>query len=223
MRILVVEDDRILGEAISQRIRRMGHGLDLAQTGLQANQMLALQEYDLMLLDLNLPDMSGSHILHTLRKKHSNTPVIVLTARNEIKDRIALLDLGADDYMTKPVDFGELEARCRALLRRSQGQAQNSIEYGNVCLDLQACTVTVAGQLIELKQREFRLLEVFISHTGRVLSKEVLIEHIYSFNENPNPSVIEIYVARLRKSLQDSDISIRTIRGLGYLLEKYHD
>ncbi|WP_417528987.1 response regulator transcription factor [Marinomonas shanghaiensis] len=222
MRILVVEDDRILGEAISQRISRMGHGLDLAQTGSQANQMLSLQEYDLMLLDLNLPDMTGDQILQTLRKKHSNTPVIVLTARNEIKDRIALLDLGADDYMTKPVDFGELEARCRALLRRSQGQAQNTIEYGNVCLDLQACSVIVNGRIVDLKQREFRLLEVFISHTGRVLSKEALIEYIYNFNEHPNASVIEIYVARLRKSLQDSDINIRTIRGLGYLLEKHH-
>ncbi len=221
MRILVVEDDHILGEAISQRIGRMGHGLDLAQTGHQANQMLALQEYDLMLLDLNLPDMTGNQILQTLRKKHLSTPVIVLTARDGIKDRIELLDLGADDYMTKPVDFGELEARCRALLRRSQGQAQNAIEYGNVSLDLQACSVTVDGHPVELKQREFRLLEVFISHRGRVLSKEALIEHIYNFNESPNPSVIEIYVARLRKSLQDSDINIRTIRGLGYLLEKY--
>jgi two-component system response regulator TctD len=161
-------------------------------------------------------------ILQNLRKKHASTPVIILTARDEIKDRIELLDLGADDYMTKPVDFGELEARCRALLRRSQGQAQNTIEYGNVCLDLQACAVTVNDKVIELKQREFRLLEVFISHTGRVLSKEALIEHIYNFNENPNASVIEIYVARLRKSLQGSDVHIRTIRGLGYLLEKCH-
>lgn len=222
MRILVVEDDRILGKAISQRISRMGHGLDLAQTGSQANQMLALQTYDLMLLDLNLPDMTGNQVLQRLRKKQSNTPVIVLTARDEIKDRIELLDLGADDYMTKPVDFGELEARCRALLRRSQGQAQNVIEYGNVSLDLQACTVTVDNKMIELKQREFRLLEVLISHTGRVLSKEALIEHLYNFNENPNSSVIEIYVARLRKTLQGSDVQIRTIRGLGYLLEKYH-
>lgn len=222
MRILVVEDDRILGKAISQRISRMGHGLDLAQTGSQANQMLALQTYDLMLLDLNLPDMTGNQVLQRLRKKQSNTPVIVLTARDEIKDRIELLDLGADDYMTKPVDFGELEARCRALLRRSQGQAQNVIEYGNVSLDLQACTVTVDNKMIELKQREFRLLEVLISHTGRVLSKEALIEHLYNFNENPNSSVIEIYVARLRKTLQGSDVKIRTIRGLGYLLEKYH-
>ncbi|RCW97944.1 response regulator transcription factor [Marinomonas foliarum] len=222
MRILVVEDDRILGEAISQRISRMGHGLDLAQTGLQANHMLAVQEYDLMLLDLNLPDITGHQILQILRKKHSNTPVIVLTARDEMKDRIELLDLGADDYMTKPVDFGELEARCRALLRRSQGQAHNTIEYGNVSLDLQSCSVMVDGHLIELKQREFRLLEVLMSHTGRVLSKEALIEHIYNFNENPNPSVIEIYMTRLRKSLQNSDLQIRTIRGLGYLLEKYH-
>ncbi|SBS30405.1 Transcriptional regulatory protein QseB [Marinomonas spartinae] len=223
MRILVVEDDKILGEAICQRMSRMGHGIDLATTGKTAQQMLDLQQYDLLLLDLNLPDTTGNHILAKLRKKHAHTPVIILTARNQVEDRITLLDLGADDYLTKPFDFGELEARCRALLRRSHGQTLNTIEYGNVSLDLDACKVTVNSTPIDIKQREFRLLEVFMTHTGKVLSKEALIEHLYNFDDNPNTSVIEIYVARLRKSLHDSDFKIRTIRGLGYLLEKRHE
>ncbi|MFC6674217.1 response regulator transcription factor [Marinobacterium aestuariivivens] len=220
MRILVVEDDKVLGEAITQRIRRIGHGVDLAQTGAAAQQFIGMYDYDLMILDLNLPDTTGDTVLDSLRKRQINTPVMILTARDQVEDRIALLDLGADDYMTKPFDFGELLARCRALLRRSQGQAQDLIEYGNACLDRKACTLTVEGRAIDLKQREYRLLEVFMGHTGQVLSKEALMEHLYSVDEFPSPNVIEIYVARLRKSLEGSDLKIRTIRGLGYLLDK---
>lgn len=220
MRILVVEDDKVLGEAITQRVRRIGHGVDLAQAGAAAQQFIDMYDYDLMILDLNLPDTTGDAVLGSLRKRQINTPVMILTARDQVEDRIALLDLGADDYMTKPFDFGELLARCRALLRRSQGQAQNLIEYGNVCLDTRGCIVTIDGQLISLKQREYRLLEVFMGHAGQVLSKEVLMEHLYSVDEFPSPNAIEIYVARLRKSLEGSDLKIRTIRGLGYLLDK---
>ncbi|GGO84455.1 DNA-binding response regulator [Marinobacterium nitratireducens] len=223
MRILVVEDDKVLGEAIIQRIRRIGHGVDLAQTGAAAQQFIGMYDYDLLILDLNLPDMTGDAVLGSLRKRQINKPVMILTARDQVEDRIALLDLGADDYMTKPFDFGELLARCRALLRRSQGQAHDRIEYGNVCLDRKACTVTIRGESVSLKQREYRLLEVFMGHTGQVLSKEALMEHIYGIDEFPSPNVIEIYVARLRKALGDSNLHIRTIRGLGYLLEKDGD
>ena len=220
MRILVVEDDTVLGEAITQRMRRIGHGVDLAPTGLLAQQFIGMYAYDLVVLDLNLPDLGGEKILEGLRKRQIKTPTMVLTARDQVEDRIALLDLGADDYMSKPFDFGELLARCRALLRRSQGLAQNVIEYGNVRLNLQACSVTVNDQPVNLKQREYRLLEVFMGSTGKVLSKEALMEHIYSVDEFPSPNVIEIYVARLRKALEGSDLNIRTIRGLGYLLDK---
>lgn len=145
MRILVVEDDKVLGEAITQRIRRIGHGVDLAQTGATAQQFIGMYDYDLIILNLNLPGMTGDTVLDSLHKRQINTPVMILTARDQVEERIALLDLGADDYITKPFDFGELLARCRALLRRSQGQAQTLIEYGNVCLDRKACKVTVDG------------------------------------------------------------------------------
>ncbi|WP_106478001.1 response regulator transcription factor [Phytohalomonas tamaricis] len=223
MRILVVEDDRVLGNAISQRMRKAGHGVDLAINGLQAQEMLNAQSYDLIILDLNLPGLPGDQLLQSLRQRHLTTPVLILTARNQIQDRIQLLDLGADDYMSKPFDGGELEARCRALLRRSQGQAQDEIHYGNLTLDRRTCSVQIAGQPVELKQREYRLLEVFLAYSGQLLSKEALLEHLYSFNEDRSPNAIETYVARLRKALISSDLSIRTLRGLGYMLEKRDD
>lgn len=219
MRILVVEDDRILGDAITQHFDKMGQGVDLADTGTSAQTFLDAQSYDLILLDLNLPHLNGDILLKNLRKQQSNTPVLVLTARNQIEDRIKLLDLGADDYMSKPFDFGELDARCRALIRRSQGKSQDTSQHGSLEINHHSCVVTVAGVAIKLRQREYRLLEVFIGHPGQVLSKEVLLDHIYGFNESPGPNVIEIYVARLRKTLADSDVKIRTLRGLGYLLE----
>ena len=220
MRILVIEDDSVLSEAITYRVKRLGHAVDLATTGSSAETMLQQQPYDLILLDLNLPDANGATILNHLRQRKVNTPVLVVTARDQVDDRIQLLDLGADDYITKPFDFGELEARIRALLRRSQGQAQDVLEFGNVCFDHKKCVIRIDDQEFELKQREFRLLEIFMGHPTQVLSKEVLMDHLYSFDENPSPNVIEIYVARLRKLLSQSNIQIRTIRGLGYLLEK---
>lgn len=222
MRILIVEDDEVLGEAICQRITRQGQGVDLATSGTEANNILLRQQYDLVILDLNLPGLNGDKVLNKLRQRHCTTPVLILTARDQVEDRIQLLDLGADDYLTKPFDFGELEARCRALLRRNQGQAHDIIEYGNLQLDRNACTVMIADQPVDLKQREFRLLEVFITHTGRVLSKEELLDHLYNFDESPSPNAIELYVARLRKKLDGSSVEIRTLRGLGYLLDEYN-
>lgn len=220
MRILIVEDDEVLGEAISQRMAKQGHGTDLVTTGSGANDILRRQEYDLIILDLNLPGLNGDRVLTNLRERQVKTPVLILTARNQVEDRIQLLDLGADDYLAKPFDFGELEARCRALLRRNMGNAQDIIEHGNLSLDRNACTVAVDNQVIELKQREFRLLEIFLTHTGRVLSKEELLDHLYSFDESPSPNAIELYVARLRKKLKGSSFEIKTLRGLGYLVEE---
>lgn len=220
MRILIVEDDEVLGEAISQRASNQGHGVDWITSGVTANDVLKHQNYDLIILDLNLPGLNGDRVLEQLRSRKLKTPVLILTARDDIEDRIHLLDLGADDYLIKPFDFGELEARCRALLRRQLGQSENIIRYKNLQLDRGACNVTIDGSAIELKQREYRLLEIFLSHTGRVLSKEELLDHLYSFDESPSPNAIETYVARLRKKIQGGEIEIRTLRGLGYLLDK---
>ncbi len=220
MRILIVEDDQTLAEAISRRLFKQGHAADVAADGSRADSILRHQAFDLIILDLNLPGLGGEQVLARLRQRSSTTPVLVLTARGQIEDRITLLDLGADDYLTKPFDFGELEARSRALLRRSQGQAQDRLSLGNTVLDRQACSVTVGGEAVELKQREFRLLEIFLSHRGRVLSKEELLDHLYSFDETPGANAIELYVGRLRKKLASSSIEIRTLRGLGYVVEK---
>ncbi|UTW11508.1 response regulator transcription factor [Marinobacterium rhizophilum] len=232
MRILIVEDDQTLAEAISRRLCKQGHAADVAADGGRADSILRHQAFDLIILDLNLPGLGGEQVLARLRQRNSKTPVLarlrqrnsktpvlVLTARGQIEDRISLLDLGADDYLTKPFDFGELEARSRALLRRSQGQAQDRLSLGNTELDRHACTVTVGGEPVALKQREFRLLEIFLSHQGRVLSKEELLDHLYSFDETPGANAIELYVARLRKKLTHSSVQIRTLRGLGYVVE----
>lgn len=223
MRLLVVEDDEVLGEAIIQRIARQGHGVDLVTTGVEANEILKHQIYDLIILDLNLPGLNGDRVLENVRARESDVPVLILTARDNVSDRIELLDLGADDYLTKPFDFGELEARCRALLRRQKGQATDELVLGDLTLNQNSCIVTLKGAPIDLKQREFRLLEIFMRHKDRVLSKEELLDRLYNFNESPSPNAIELYVGRLRKKLTDSNVSIRTLRGLGYLLESPRD
>lgn len=223
MRFLIVEDDEVLGEALCQRFKKQGHGTDLAVNGDEADKILKHQDYDLIILDINLPGLNGDQVLAHIRQRKSQTPVLILTAQDAVKSRIELLDLGADDYLAKPFDFGELEARCRALLRRNQGKANSTLEYGNLILDMNTCTVIIDGQEVSLTQRELRLLEVFLTHTDRVLSKEELIEHIYSFDDYPSPNAIELYVARLRKKLAASQINIKTLRGLGYLLEEMND
>ena len=221
MRLLVIEDDPVLSTAITHRIKKLGHGVDLAMNGQSAAQLLRQQVYDLILLDLNLPDTNGASILETLRASKCVTPVLVATAKDQVEDRIALLNLGADDYITKPFDFGELEARVRAILRRSNGQAQDAIEFADLHLNLRTCVLNVGRESVELKQREFRLLEILMNHPKQVHSKESLMDHLYGFDEAPGPNAIEIYITRLRKHLVNATAHIRTIRGLGYLLEEH--
>ncbi len=223
MRILIVEDDEVLGESLVRRASLQGHGVDLVVNGGQADDILKHTEFDLIILDLNLPGMEGKRVLENLRKRKKDTPVLILTAKHQVEDRITLLDCGADDYLTKPFDFGELEARCRVLLRRNAGKSQSILNYGNLTLDLNTCSVSVDGIPVELKQREYRLLEIFLTHTGRVLSKDELLNHIYNFNESPSPNAIELYVGRLRKKISSSSVDIKTLRGLGYLLDSYDE
>lgn len=219
MRILVVEDTEVLGQAICERLSSLGHGTDLIMDGKQANELLRYQPVDLIILDLNLPNMSGLQILQALRQREDATPVLVLTARDQVDDRIRLLDAGADDYLTKPFDFGELEARCRALLRRKQGYASNVTEHGNITVDRDSRQVLVNQEVAAVTNREFRLLEIFLGHLGRVLSKDEITEHLFNFDETPGPNAIELYVGRLRKKMAGSDLTISTLRGIGYVAE----
>lgn len=219
MRILVVEDTQVLGQAICERLASLGHGVDLIGDGKRADDLLKYQSFDLILLDLNLPGLSGLQLLQKLRQRDDATPVLILTARDQIEDRIRLLDEGADDYLTKPFDFGELEARCRALLRRKQGYAANTSEHGNLLVNRDSRQVFITGELTAITNREFRLLEIFLGHLGRVLSKDEITDHLFNFDETPGPNAIELYVGRLRKKLSASDLVISTLRGIGYVAE----
>jgi len=219
MRVLVVEDTKVLGEAICERLNSLGHAADLVMNGQQASDILKYQVVDLILLDLNLPGLSGLQVLQNLRSRNNPTPVLILTALDQIEDRIRLLDAGADDYLTKPFNFGELEARCRALLRRHHGYATNITEHGNLQVNRDARQVLLNGEVQPITSREFQLLEIFLGHLGRVLSKDEITEHLFNFDESPGPNAIELYVGRLRKKLAGSSLVISTLRGLGYVAE----
>lgn len=216
MRILVVEDTTDVGEAISACVARMGHGVDWEKTGEGAEDALAAQHYDLVILDVMLPGKNGFDVLGTLRRMKQSPPVLVLTARSMVEDRVTALDLGADDYLIKPFDFRELEARVRALLRRIGGPQSSLIELGDVVLDQAARAVSVGGQRAELTRREIALLEVLISRPSKVFSKTQLIDQLFGFGEEPAENAIELYIARLRRKLGSTRMEIRTLRGIGY-------
>lgn len=177
---------------------------------------MAGASYDLVLLDIMLPDGDGRSFLDRHRASGRETPVIVLTARSQVSDRVSMLDLGADDYITKPFDFTELEARCRAVLRRRQGTARNELSFGDLVFDPLNAVVTVAGERQDLRNRELRLLEVFLSAPGRVFSKSQLVDRLFSFSDDVSENAIEVYVGRLRKKLRASSVQIETMRGIGY-------
>lgn len=220
MRILIVEDDTILADALTRSLRQNSYAVDLATNGVDADHILSLHEYDLIILDLGLPQMNGFDVLRRLRGRGSRTPVLILTARDALEDRVTGLDLGADDYLTKPFDLPELEARVRALIRRGQGGGSAIIEHGQLKFDSVGRCVTVNDQPLELSAREQSVLEALLLKSNKVVSKEQLIEHLYDWNEESGINAIEVYVHRLRKKLDPYGVSIRTIRGLGYLLEK---
>lgn len=218
MRFLLVEDNRELAASVAARLALDGHGVDQAHSLAEAADCLAAAGYDLILLDITLPDGDGRDFLARHRRAEHQTPVIVMTARSAVTDRVDALDTGADDYITKPFDFAELQARCRAVLRRRGGAAQTLRRYADVVFDPLAATLNVDGELRELRSREMRLFELFVSAPGRILSKEHLCDRLFSFSEPVSDNAIEVYVGRLRKKLAGSRARIETVRGLGYRL-----
>jgi two-component system response regulator TctD len=217
MRILLVEDHDDLAETIMDRFRSDGHAIDREADGAEAVVLLRHKEFDLVVLDINLPGLSGFDVLRALRARGDDTPVLVLTARSEIDDRILGLDAGADDYLVKPFDFRELSARCRVLARRRAGMASNEFRAGNFAFDRSAKRATLDGRDLELRNREVRLLEIFLSNLGRVLTKEDIADRLYSFEETPSLNAIEQIVTRLRRKTEGSSFVVRTARGLGYI------
>ncbi len=218
MRILVVEDDADLADAVTRHLRRDGHAVDWEHDGESADGVLGYQQYDLVLLDIGLPNMSGFEILRRLRSRGHATPVMMLTARSEVEDRVDALDVGADDYLPKPFDFREFDARCRALLRRAQGLASNVTTVGRLVFDRAARSARIGDEELHLPNREFRLLEILIGRLGKAISKEQISAQLFDFDDEAGMNAIELYVGRLRRKL-GSAITIRTIRGFGYMAE----
>ncbi|TPL01971.1 MULTISPECIES: response regulator transcription factor [unclassified Mesorhizobium] len=219
MRILLVEDTHDVGEAISRRFQQTGHTVDWETDGVAASEILSFTEYDLVILDVMLPGVDGFSILRKLRQSGSGVPVLVLTARSEVDDRVSALDLGADDYLVKPFDFRELEARARVLLRRrSGGEPTNVIICGDISLDRANRNVMVGKREIQLKRREIVLLEILASRPGKVFSKDELLDQLFGFEEAAGENAIELYIGRLRKKLEGARARIVTLRGSGYQL-----
>ena len=218
MRLLIVEDDSELGDALVRQLRQDGYAVDWERNGEVADDILQYQSYDAIILDIGLPGMDGIAVLAALRKRGDKTPVLMLTARSQIEDRIDALDVGADDYLSKPFDVREFQARCRALLRRSMGIASNIVKVGSIVFDASAKSVSIGDTLLSLPNREFRLLEILLGNLGRVLSKDQIASQLFDFDTEAGPNAIEVYLGRLRRKLGDA-LSIQTIRGMGYLVE----
>ncbi len=219
MRILIVEDNEALADSISVALRKAGFAVDVLDNGEDAELVLSSQDFDAAILDLNLPGKDGLEVLKTVRARGRLTPVLILTARQGVEDRVTGLDLGADDYLCKPFELKELEARVRALLRRSQGKAAPVMTVGPLSLDSVGRRLYMDGKPVELSRRELGVVEIMMIKAGKVVSKEQIAEHLFDFDEEVGLNAIEIYVHRVRKKIGDV-AAIRTIRGLGYLLEK---
>ncbi|MES2181613.1 MAG: response regulator transcription factor [Pseudomonadota bacterium] len=220
MRILLVEDDAILGNATSTYLRGMGYVVDWANDGKQADLALHEDIYDAVVLDLGLPQMDGLAVLKRLRARKQNTSVIILTARDSLEDRIVGLDLGADDYLIKPIKLAELAARLRAQLRRQHTVLESIIEYPPLTLNTKDRLVTYQNEPFALSPRELSLLETLLLRIGKVVSKESLLESISDWDDSLGKNAVEVYMHRLRKKLLAIGVEIRTVRGLGYMLDK---
>lgn len=219
MRILIVEDDAVLADGLTRSLRQAGYAPDCVNDGEQADMALAGENHDVVILDLGLPKMDGLEVLRRLRSRKSTVPVLVLTARDTLDDRVKGLDFGADDYMVKPFDPPELLARIRALLRRTQSATNKELQVGPLRFDTVGRYVMADGQLLELSPRKLNLLEALMRHAGRVVGKEQLLDLLYACDDEISGNSLEVLMHRLRKRLDSYGIAIRTVRGLGYMLE----
>lgn len=219
MRILMVEDDEMLADAVTRALSQSAHSVDVARDGESADRALQDNPYDLAILDVGLPGIDGLEVLRRLRRRRSRVPVLVLSARDGVEDRVAGLDLGADDYLTKPFHLFELEARVRALIRRANAQTDSEILHGRLRLDVAGRRMYCDGQPIELTSREFAVAELMLMRVGRVVTKQQIVDHLYGWEESLSSNAVEVLIHRLRKKLEHSGSDIRTIRGMGYIVE----
>ena len=220
MRILLAEDNSELSAWLARLLRRDNYVIDCVGDGEAADEALALQDYALVILDLTLPRMGGLEVLKNLRARKNATPVIILTASDSIASRVAGLDAGADDYLAKPFDINELEARIRALLRRGTAGKATLIEFGPLVFDSNARAFTLNGAALALTPREHAVLETLLRGAGRTTQKSKLAQNVFGFDDEANPNAVEVYVHRVRKKLEGGGVGIATLRGLGYVLRR---
>lgn len=218
MRILLIEDDPQLGDGLTVGLRQLGFAVDWVKDGMAADQALATENFDMLVLDLGLPRLSGMELLQRLRSRGQSLPVLILTARDSTADKIAGLDTGADDYLVKPIDLDELAARIRALGRRAAGRAEPVLRHGTVTLDPAGRRVAVADSPVELSAREFAVLQALLENAGRVMSRAQLESSIYGWRDEPDSNALEVHIHHLRKKLGAE--FIKTLRGVGYMIPK---
>jgi DNA-binding response OmpR family regulator len=218
MRVLVVEDDRVVGDAVQRALSLQGFAADHVESAERARSALDTETFDLAIVDIGLPRQDGLQLVRELRRSGRNLPILMLTARDGLSDRVTALDLGADDYLTKPFQVAELLARCRALVRRANGVATTKLTFGPLELDLAHRQATCAGAEMDLSRREWSVLECLVLNAGRIVSKERLMSAVTSWNEDITPNAVEVYVSRVRAKLGDAAV-IRVVRGLGYRLD----
>lgn len=223
MKLCLIEDNADLGEALERHLRRAGHAVTWLRDGLHAEALILQEGFDVVILDLTLPGMDGVTILRRLRRNRHDMPVLVTTARSEIDDKVSLLDLGADDYLVKPFDLRELDARLRAILRRPTGNPSSIITLGNLSLDQSAHVVSILGAPVDIGLREFRLLEILISAAGRVVTREKLMSRLFDIADGASDNALELLVSRLRRKIAASSVEIVTIRGVGYMARMSED
>ena len=220
MRILLAEDDAILADGVMCALRQSGFAVDWVKNGQEADTALDTNQFDLLILDLGLPKKSGLDVLKRLRGRESRLPVLILTALDGVNDRVRGLDAGADDYLAKPFELAELEARVRAVTRRGMAGSPTLLRHGALSYDQIGRSARLNGEALELSAREVSLLEVFLARAGRLVSKDQLVSHLCEWGEEVSENAIEVYVHRLRKKLEPGGVRIVTVRGLGYSLEK---
>jgi two-component system response regulator TctD len=216
MQILLVEDNDDLGEAVHSRLTQSGHAVTWVRDGNEVLPAVHGESFDAIALDLMLPNKNGFELIKLLRKTGFDAPILVMTARSEIDDKVSLLDLGADDYLVKPFDLRELEARLRALMRRTGGMTTSLLSVGNVGIDVAGQSVAIDGTDIDIGRREFRLLEILASSMGKVVPKERLMNQLFNLDNDVSINALELYISRLRRKLGTSDLEIATVRGVGY-------
>lgn len=218
-RVLLVEDDEPLARGVAALLRDRGHAVDHVTSGQAALELIRLEPYGLVVLDVGLPDMSGFEVLRRVRRGGEKAPVLILTARDAVQDRVTGLDSGADDYLLKPFEPAELEARVRALVRRSQGDPSPTVVVGNLVLDTVTGEARIGERPIDLRRREAAVLACLAARAGRVVPKDRIAAEVFAYDDDVAPNALELYIARLRKKLQPDGPQIRTLRGLGYMLE----